>query len=190
LAELSTEPLSSNATHALADAHARLKIPPPLGSTTARFHAAAPPAGSFEVRIRPAPSAPTHSPLDGHDCANSSTGSSPGATSNGLLHVADAPLAAFAEFDTSPPDVPATHSAASAPAHANGSAAPAARFSETHVAPPSVETLVVALLLEKQITFGPASAESGAHDRPVTGALGVDSVHVGVAAPGFVLVAI
>jgi hypothetical protein len=190
LAELSTEPSSSNATHALLDAHARLKIPPPLGSTTVAFQAAAPAAGLVEVRIRPAPSAPTHTPLDGHDCANSSTGSSPGATSNGLLQVADAPLAASAEFDTAPPDVPATHNEALAPAHANASVVPEARFSETQVVPLSVETLVVSPLLEKQITPGAESAESGAHERAPTVRLGDDSVHAGVVAPGSVLVAI
>lgn len=83
LAEVSTEPLSSNATQAALEAHARLKIPPPFGSTSAAFHAAAPPVGFVEVRIRPAPSLPTHTPLDGHDWAKSSTGSSPGATSKG-----------------------------------------------------------------------------------------------------------
>jgi hypothetical protein len=188
--ELRTEPLSSNATHALAEAHARLKIPPPLGSTTAEVQAAAPPVGLVEVRIRPAPSVPTHTPLDGHDCANSCTGFSPGATSNGLLHIADAPLAAFAEFDTCPPGVPATHNEAVPPAQANASVAPEARFSETHAVPPSVETLVVVPLLAKQITLGLASAESAAHETPTTGTLGVDNVHVGVAAPGLVLVAI
>ena len=190
LAEVSTEPLSSNATQAALEAHARLKIPPPFGSTSAAFHAAAPPVGFVEVRIRPAPSLPTHTPLDGHDWAKSSTGSSPGATSKGVLHVADAPLAASAEVDTCPAEVPATHNEAVAPVQANASVVPAARLSDTHVAPPSVETLVALRLLEKQITPGAESVESGEHERAVTVTLGVDSVQVGVAAPGSVLVAI
>jgi hypothetical protein len=190
LADVRTEPLLSNATHALLDAHARLKIPPPLGSTSAAFHAAVPPVGSVEVRIRPAPSLPTHRPLDGHDCPNSSTGSSPGATSRGVLHVADAPFAASAEVDTWPPDVPATHNEAEAPVQAKASVGPEARSSDTHVAPPSVETSVVLPSLEKQITPGALSAESGAHVGAKTGTLGVDTVHVGVVSPGLVLVAI
>jgi hypothetical protein len=67
---------------------------------------------------------------------------------------------------------------------------PDASVSATHVAPPSVETLVVEPLLEKQITFGPESAASGAQLTAVTDTDGVDTLHVGVAAPGFVLVAI
>ena len=155
LVEARTEPLSSNATHALLDAHARLKIPPPFGSTTDELHAPAPPVGFVEVRIRPAPSLPTHRPLDGHDWENSNTGFSPGATSSRDVQVADAPCAAPVVLDTCPSDVPATHREASAPAHENAFEDPEASVSATHVAPPSVETLVVEPLLEKQITLGP-----------------------------------
>lgn len=56
--------------------------------------------------------------------------------------------------------------------------------------PPSVETLVVLPLLEKQITSGAARFVSGAQLIAVTGTDGVEMLHVGVAAPGFVLVAI
>ena len=190
LVEVRTEPFSSNATHALLDAHARLKIPPPFGSTTDELHAAAPLVGFVEVRIRPARSLPTHRPLDGHDCENSSTGFSPGATSSGDVQVAEAPCAASVVLDTCPPDVPATHNEAFAPAHANAFEDPEARASATHVAPPSIETLVVEPLLEKQITFGPESAASGAQVTAVTDTDGVDTLHAGVAAPGSVLVAI
>jgi hypothetical protein len=189
LVEVRTEPLSSNPTQALLEAHARLKIPPPFGSTTAALHAAAPPVGLVEVRIRPAPSLPRHTLLDGHDCANSRIGLSPGATSRGLLQVAEAPLAAFAEFDTCPPDVPATQREAVVPVQAKAFVEPEARFSETQVAPPSVETLVVLPLLEKQITPGAESVVSGAQLMAVTGTDRVETLHVGVAAPGFVLVA-
>jgi len=185
-----TEPLLSNATHALLDAHARLKIPPPFGSTSDELHAPAPLVGFVEVSIRPAASLPTHRPLDGHDCENSSTGFSPGATSSGDVHVAEAPSAAPVVLDTCPPDVPATHREAFAPAHANAFEDPEASVSATQVAPPSVETLVVDSLLEKQITFGPESAASGAQLTAVTVTDGVDTVHTGVAAPGSVLVAI
>ena len=190
LLEVRTEPLSSNATHALLDAHARLKIPLPLGSTTDEPHAPAPPVGFVEVRIRPAPSLPTQRPLDGHDCENSSTGFSPGATSSGDVHIAEAPCAAPVVVDTSPSEVPATHSEASAPAHANAFEDPEATVSATHVTPPSVETLVVEPLLEKQITIEPESAASGAQLTAVTETDGVDTLHAGVAAPGSVLVAI
>lgn len=97
LVEPRTEPLSSNATQAWLEAHARLKIPPPFGSTRDEPQAPAPPPGFVEVRIRPAPSLATHTLDDGHDWADSSTGFRPGAPGRGLLHVADAPLAAFNE---------------------------------------------------------------------------------------------
>ncbi|MGO9907910.1 MAG: hypothetical protein ACLP4R_21625 [Solirubrobacteraceae bacterium] len=107
-----------------------------------------------------------------------------------MLHAADALLAASAEVDTCPAEVPAAHNEAVVPAQAKASVVPETRLSDTHVAPPSVETLVVSPLLEKQITPGAESAESGAHEGALTVMLGVDSVHVGVAAPGSVLVAI
>jgi hypothetical protein len=190
LLDVRIEPLSSNATHALLDAHARLKMPPPLGSTTDELHAPAPLVGFVEVRIRPAPSLPTQRPLDGHDCENSSTGFSPDATSSGDVHIAEPPCAAPVVVDTAPFEVPATHREAFAPVHANAFEDPDASVSATHVAPPSVETLVVEPLLEKQITFGPESAASGAQLSAVTGTDGVDTLHAGVAAPGSVLVAI
>jgi hypothetical protein len=190
LLEVRTEPFASKAKHALLDAHARLNIPPPFGSTSDELHAVAPPVGFVEVRIRPARSLPTHRPLDGHDCENSSTGFSPGATSSGDVQLAEAPCAASAVLDTCPPDVPATHREAFAPAHANAFENPEASVSATHVAPPSVETSVVEPSLEKQITFGPESAASGAQLTAVTGTDGVDTLHAGVASPGFVLVAI
>src|SRR5262249_49431435 len=126
----------------------------------------------------------------GHDCENSSTGFSPGATSSGDVQVAEAPCAGSVVLDTFPLDVPATQKEASAPAHANAFADPEASDSATQVAPPSVETLVVEPLLEKQITFGPESAASGAQLTAVTGTDGVDTLHAGVASPGSVLVAI
>jgi hypothetical protein len=190
LLEVRTEPFASNATHALPDAHARLNIPPPFGSTSDELHAPAPPTGFVDVRMRPARSLPTHRPLDGHDCENSSTGFSPGATSSGDVQVAEAPCAAVVELDACPREVPATHREAFAPGHANAFEDPEASDSATHVAPPSVETSVVEPLLEKQITFGPESAASGAQLTAVTDTDGVDTLHAGVASPGSVLVAI
>jgi hypothetical protein len=86
--------------------------------------------------------------------------------------------------------VPATHREAFAPAQANAFDDPEASVSATQVAPPSVETLVVEPLLEKQITWGPESAASGAQLMANTGTDGVETVHAGVASPGSVLVAI
>ena len=185
-----TDPLSSNATHALLDAHARLEIPPPFGSMRDELHAPAPLVGFVEVRIRPARSLPTHKPLDGHDCENSSTGFSPGATTSGAVHIAEAPSAASVVLETCPPAVPAKRRFASAPAHANAFDAPETSVAATHVAPPSAETLVVEPVLEKQMTFGPTSTASGAHVMEDTNTDGVETFHPGVAAPGFVLVAI
>jgi hypothetical protein len=190
LLEVRTEPSASNATQALLDAHARLSIAPPFESTSDELHAAAPPVGFVEVRIRPARSLPTQRPLDGHDCENGSTGFSPGATSSGAVQLAKAPCAASVVLDTCPPDVPATHSEAFVPAHANAFENPESTDSATQVAPPSVETLVVEPSLEKQITLGPVSAASGAHVTAVTGTDGIDTLHAGVASPGSVLVAI
>jgi hypothetical protein len=107
-----------------------------------------------------------------------------------VLQVADAPLAAFAECETSPPDVPATHNDAVAPAHANAFVPPLASVSETQVVPPSTETLVVSPLLEKQTTPGLDSAVSCAQLTVTIGSDVVETFHVGVAAPGFVLVEI
>lgn len=94
-----------------------------------------PPVGLVEVRIRPAPSLPTQSPADGHDCEKSSTGFSPGATSSGDDQFAEVPAAALLVLDTCPSDVPATHSDAFAPRHVNAFDDPEESISATQVAP-------------------------------------------------------
>jgi hypothetical protein len=72
----------------------RSSIPLPPGSTSDEVHAAAPPPGSVDVRMRPASSLATQSELDGHDCGNRLTGLIPPRSRSGLDQLAlDAGLA-------------------------------------------------------------------------------------------------